>query len=856
MLNPPFDAGTFAYAAVVGNLISSITVTPTPGNADATIAFLNTNDDLLADTDLTTAGHQMRLGPGDNEIKIQITSQDGAAMRVYTLVVTRDGVAGVCDRTAQIVDAIVAKVDGVENCADVTEEDLTGISLLYLRNEEISTLRTGDFTGLTGLANLDLSRNLLTALPADFFSSLVSLEILTLSDNRLTRLPGGVFSGLLVLERLALKRNDLSSLPVGLFAGLGQLRYIDLGGNEISSLPEGIFFGLLKLETLILDGNQFSTLKSGTFEGLTGLTDLVLQRNRLSTLPADIFSRLTALERISLHVQPLTSLPAGVFSGLSALKYIGIGGTSLRSLPAGIFSGLTVLETLELHENRISSLPEGLFSDLRALEALWLPDNRLGDLPDGVFSGLASLKRINLENNNLSSLPQDVFSGLSALEDLYLAGNQFHSLPKRIFSGLPSLAELELQANVIEPLPLPLGLQKVGESQFAAVAPTGAPFSIELPVSISGPGAFVGEVGTVTIPAGAVESAPVGVIRTEGTQDAVSVDIGMLPRPPTKHEGYTLEKDKGLPQVVLPGPSAPSPGPVTGVQLVAGIGQLELSWSVLSEADGYKVQWKSGEEEYGDSRQAVLTGGETNSYTITGLTVGTEYTVRVIATKQDADDGPPSSEVTGVPLSAPPAQVTGLNITVGVEQLDVSWVAVSDADGYKVQWKSGEEEYGDSRQAVLTGGETNSYTITGLTGGTEYSVRVIATKMHADDGAPSEGVSASPRAISLDQVMGVTVVVGVERLEVSWDVVSGADGYKVQWKPGDQEYDETRQAAISGGETTNYTVPGLTPGTEYTVRVIVTLEHADDGAPSEESNRHTEGAASRAGVERGRRARL
>ena len=832
-LNPAFETGISAYTVVVENAIVSITVTPTPSNADATIAFLDADGGLLADTDLTTAGHQVRLGPGDNEIKIQITSQDGEAMRVYTLVVTRDGVAGVCDRTAQIVDAIVERVDRVEKCADVTEEDLAGIRYLSLLNEEISTLRTGDFTGLTELATLDLSRNLLTALPADIFSSLASLEILTLSDNRLTRLPGDVFSGLLVLERLALNRNDLSSLPVGLFAGLGQLRYIDLGGNEISSFPEGIFFGLLKLETLNLDGNQFSTLKSGTFEGLTGLIDLVLQRNRLSTLPAGIFSELTALERISLHVQPLTSLPAGVFSGLSALKYIGMGGTSLRSLPAGIFSGLTALESLELHENRISSLPEGLFSDLRALETLWLPDNRLGDLPDGVFSGLAALKRINLENNNLSSLPQDVFSDLSALEDLYLADNQFHSLPKRVFFGLPSLAELELQANVIEPLPLPLGLQKVGEDQFTAVAPTGAPFSIELPLSISGPGAFVGEIGTVTIPAGAVESAPVGVIRTEGTQDAVSVDIGMLPRPPTKHDGYTLEKDKGLPQVVLPGPSAPSPGPVTGVQLVAGIGQLELSWSVLSEADGYKVQWKSGDEEYDESRQAAISGGEAVSYTITGLTAGTEYTVRVIATKQD-NDGPPSEEVTGVPLSAPPAQVTGLNITVGVEQLDVSWVAVSDADGYKVQWKSGEEDYADSRQVVLTGGETNSYTITGLTGGTEYSVRVIATRVHADDGAPSEGMSASPRAISLDQVMGVTVVVGIERLEVSWEVVPGADGYKVQWKPGDQEYDETRQAAISDGETTNYTVTGLTPGTEYTVRVIVTREHADDGAPSEE----------------------
>ena len=833
-LDPPFDPGTIAYAAVVDNLISSVTVTPTPGNADATIAFLDTNDGLLADTDLTTAGHQVRLGPGYNRIKIRVTSRDGAAMRTYTLVVTRDGVAGVCDRTAQIVDAIVERVDGVEKCADVTEEDLAEIRQLYLRNEEISILRPGDFAGLTELAILDLAKNLLTALPADVFSSLASLERLNLADNRLTGLPGGVFSGLLALETLRLNRNELNSLPAGLLAGLAELREVDLGGNGMSSLPEGIFVGLLKLETLFLDGNQFSTLESGTFEGLTGLKYLVLQRNRINTLPADIFAGLTALENVALNVLPLTRLPASLFSELPALKRIGMGGTSLSSLPAGIFSGLTALETLELHENRISSLPQGLFSDLRALEVLWLPDNRLGELPDGVFSGLSALKRVNLEGNNLSSLSQGVFSGLTALEDLYLAGNQLRSLPKRIFSGLPSLADLELQENAIDPLPLPLGLQKVGEGQFTAVAPTGAPFSIELPVSISGPGAFADEVGTVTIPAGAVESAQIGVIRTEGTEDAVLVDIGRLPRLPTKHDGYALEKDKGLPQMVLQGRSAPSPGPATGVQLVAGTGQLELSWTAVSNADGYKVQWKSGDEEYDESRQAAVSGGEAVSYTITGLTAGTEYTVRVAATKKDADDGPPSEEVTGVPTAQPLTQVTGVAVDAGAGELEVSWTAVSDADGYRVEWKSGAEDFDESRQAIVSGIDSVNYTITVLTAGAEYTVRVIATKAHADDGQPSEEVTGIPRALSPDQVMGVAVAVSVEQMEVSWEVVSGADGYKVQWKSSDELYHESRQAVIMDGGTSAHSITDLTPGATYSVRVIATKSHADDGEPSEE----------------------
>ena len=63
--------------------------------------------------------------------------------------------------------------------------------------------------------------------------------------------------------------------------------------------------------------------------------------------------------------------------------------------------------------------------------------------------------------------------------------------------------------------------------------------------------------------------------------------------------------------------------------------------------------------------------------------------IRVIATKENADDEPPSEEVTGTTLAMPALQVQDVEVTVGVEQLDVSWTAVSGADGYKVQWKSG-----------------------------------------------------------------------------------------------------------------------------------------------------------------------
>ena len=45
-------------------------------------------------------------------------------------------------------------------------------------------------------------------------------------------------------------------------------------------------------------------------------------------------------------------------------------------------------------------------------------------------------------------------------------------------------------------------------------------------------------------------------------------------------------------------------------------------------------------------------------------------------------------------------QVAGVSVTEGVGQLTVSWNAVTGASGYKVQWKSGSEDYNDKQQTA------------------------------------------------------------------------------------------------------------------------------------------------------------
>ena len=640
---------------------------------------------------------------------------------------------------------------------------------------------------------------------------------------------------LLSIRTLDLSSQAVSSLLVRDLAGLVSLEELNLSNNELHSLPSGIFSGLTRLRELHLNNNRFGTLPADVFSSLTALENLQLSNNRLIDLPIGVFPDLDALKRLNLSFNSLTQLRSGVFSGLKDLNTLIFGANDLTELPANLLEGLLNLQKLVINSAGLRNLPEGVFSGLSELQSIALARNRIDQLPPGIFSGLNSLRVLHMRDNRISSLPAEVFSGLTSLAHLWLSGNRLSELPPGIFSGLTALAGLDLSRNAVPLVPLPVSIEKVGNNGFRAIAPAGAPFTFELPVTVSESGQIDGGVHSLSISQGMLESTTVTLTRVAGTEEAVTVNIGELPALPRQHEGYLLEKDDRLPLTILRGPKGPPPVQVTGVQVIPGVEQLEVSWAAVSDASGYKVQWRTDDQDYGEERQSIISGGDTVNYTIAGLTAGTEYTIRVIATKENADDGPPSEEVTGTPLAMPASQVQDVVVAAAIAQLEVSWTALQEANGYKVQWKSGDQDYDDTRLAEIADGDTESYTISGLAAGTEYTVRVIATTEGSDGGPPSIEAAGIPKASAPSQVTGVEVSAGVEELEVSWTAVSGADGYKVQWKSGDEAYDDARQAVLSGGETDSHTIADLTPGTEYTVRVFATKAHADEGASSDEA---------------------
>ena len=203
--------------------------------------------------------------------------------------------------------------------------------------------------------------------------------------------------------------------------------------------------------------------------------------------------------------------------------------------------------------------------------------------------------------------------------------------------------------------------------------------------------------------------------------------------------------------------SPTKPGKTRSVDVTtSGNGTLFITWQAPdsdggSAITGYKVQWKSGSQSFGDPSREHTTEDTFPDYLITGLTNGTEYTARVIAVNA-VGDGPPSTTATGIPVG-PPDAPPNVQAGSGHQQLTVSWGAPNDGGSaiteYTLQWKSGGQNFISSRQRTIAG-PSRTDTIPSLTNGTEYTVRVRATTALGDSdwsaeakGTPREGPHVS-----------------------------------------------------------------------------------------------------------------
>src|SRR3989442_10632750 len=253
------------------------------------------------------------------------------------------------------------------------------------------------------------------------------------------------------------------------------------------------------------------------------------------------------------------------------------------------------------------------------------------------------------------------------------------------------------------------------------------------------------------------------------------------------------------------------------LQATAGTRNITIAWQAPSSNGGSAI---TGYKVYRSTSSGTETGyvnlGNVTSYTNTIVTPGVTYFYKVRAVNS-VGLSPLSNEASATPPTVPTAP-QNLQASAGVGNVTLSWQAPSSDGGSAI---TGYKVYRSTSSGTETGyvilGNVNSYTNTGLTGGTTYFYKVRAVNSAGLSPLSNEASATPPALPSAPQ--NLQAAVG-KSITISWQTPSSDGGSAIT---GYKVYRSTSSGTETGyvnlGNVTSYTNTGLTPGVTYFYKV-------------------------------------
>lgn len=228
-----------------------------------------------------------------------------------------------------------------------------------------------------------------------------------------------------------------------------------------------------------------------------------------------------------------------------------------------------------------------------------------------------------------------------------------------------------------------------------------------------------------------------------------------------------------------------------------------IKWAKVTNATKYTLQRrKAGDSSYSN----IKTGITSKSYTDSGLATGQRYYYKVVA--YNGSTKLSTSDSVGVYTKFNSPTVT----TVSSSKLKISWNSVAKAESYTIMRRKDGEEYDDIKTVTAT-----EYTDSGLSSNTRYYYWIQANCNV--DGDEMIAKSTTGQAYTLTETPSISSKSDVTNtsLTLSWNRVSGANSYRIQYRKAGEQWD----TGSAWTETTNTScnIANLEAGKLYWFRV-------------------------------------
>ncbi len=237
---------------------------------------------------------------------------------------------------------------------------------------------------------------------------------------------------------------------------------------------------------------------------------------------------------------------------------------------------------------------------------------------------------------------------------------------------------------------------------------------------------------------------------------------------------------------------------------IAGLGSTEI-----------KLENGSGTGTFANGLKIVFENG---LLTFTNAASNTKYKIQIVFS-----DGKSATKITSavsVKTTMAPYQIPQNVTAVAASDttIVVTWEtaygkdSTIPAESYTIQYlKNGRWTSASTRAAG------NSFTIMKLSGGTEYQIRVFATKDRAFLASDFSEITTATTFLTAPKTPGASAK-GSGTVQLSWKGISGADAYQIAYcvsKTGEWVYVTT----AAGAAKMTYTIKGLTAGLNYDFKI-------------------------------------